>query len=121
MRNPPVRPFGFQLAFWYAALFVAGTALILLLAYALLAWSLAARDREIIETTLTRYAAAYQRGGLRALDAAIAADRSLSRFEPLLVRVVTPGGAAVHFSMPADWDRFDLSDLSNTVDEDGWT
>src|SRR5688500_1154223 len=108
MRERLVRPFGFQLAFWYAGLFVAGTALILLLAYVLLAWSLAARDREIVESTLTRYASAYVRGGLRALDAIIASDRAGSRYEPLLVRVVTPNGEAVHFSMPADWDRFAL-------------
>ena len=121
MRERLVRPFGFQLAFWYAGLFVAGTALILLLAYVLLAWSLAARDREIVESTLTRYASAYVRGGLRALDAIIASDRAGSRYEPLLVRVVTPNGEAVHFSMPADWDRFALAELSNAVDDDGWS
>jgi signal transduction histidine kinase len=58
---------------------------------------------------------------LRALDAAIAADRAGGRYEPLLVRVVTPGGAAVRFSMPPDWGRFDLSQLSRrSLLEDGW-
>ena len=120
MHERLVRTFGFQLAAWYFGLFVAGTALVLLLAYVLLAWSLAERDRELLENTLNRYAAAYGRGGLRALDAAIAADRAGGAYEPLLVRVVTPTGAAVHFSMPADWDRFELSQLTAVVDEDGW-
>src|SRR5688572_3232350 len=120
MRDRLLRTFGFQLALWYFALFVAGTAVVLLLAYALLAWSLASRDREIVLNTLNRYATAYQQTGLRGLDAAIAADRARSRYEPLLVRVVTPAGAALHFSAPSDWSRFDLSRLSATVDDDGW-
>lgn len=120
MRERLLRTFGFRLALWYFALFVAGTGLVLLLAYVLLAWSLDQRDREIIQATLNRYVAAYQRGGLRALDAVVTADRAGSRYEPLLVRVVTPGGAAIHFSMPADWNRFDVSQLSRVVDEDGW-
>jgi hypothetical protein len=121
LRDRVVRTFGFRLAVWYFGLFIAGTALVLLVAYALLAWSLQQRDREIVETTLTRYAAAFQRGGLRGLDASIAADRAGGEYEPLLVRVVTPGGAAVRFSMPADWGRFDLSQLSRrSLLEDGW-
>jgi signal transduction histidine kinase len=120
-RDGLVRTFGFRLALWYFGLFVAGTALVLLLAYMLLSWSLQQRDREIVETTLNRYAAAFQRGGLRGLDASIAADRAAGRYEPLLVRVVTPGGAAVRFSMPADWGRFDLSQLSDpALLADGW-
>ncbi len=121
LRDRLVRTFGFRLAVWYFGLFVAGTALVLLVAYALLARSLQQRDREIVETTLNRYAVAFQRGGLRALDASIAADRAGGRYEPLLVRVVTPEGAAVRFSMPADWGRFDLSQLSRrSLLEDGW-
>jgi signal transduction histidine kinase len=119
--DPLVRTFGFRLAVWYLGLFIAGTAFVLLLSYVVLAWSLQQRDREIVLTTLNRYAAAFQRGGLRGLDLSIAADREAGRYEPLLVRVVTPGGAAVRFSMPADWGRFDLSQLSDpTLLEDGW-
>ena len=116
-----VRPFGFRLAVWYFGLFIAGSSLVLLVAYALLAWSLQQRDREIVETTLNRYAAALRLGGLRALDGAIAADRAGGQYEPLLVRVVTPGGAAVRFSMPPDWGPFDLSQLSQpSLLDDGW-
>jgi heavy metal sensor kinase len=121
LRDHLVRTFGFRLAVWYFGLFIAGAALVLLVAYVLLSWSLQQRDRDIVETTLNRYATAFQRGGLRALDAAITADRAAGRYEPLLVRVVTPGGAAVHFSMPADWIRFDLSQLSRpSLLDDGW-
>lgn len=116
-----VRTFGFRLATWYFGLFVLGTALVLLTAHFLLSWSLQQRDREIVETTLAKYAHAFQRGGLRSLDASIAADRVAGTYEPLLVRVVTPGGAAIHFSMPADWTRFDLSQLSQrALLDEGW-
>ncbi len=121
LRDRLIRPFGFRLAVWYFGLFIAGTAFVLLVSYILLAWSLQQRDREIILTTLNRYAAAFQRAGLRGLDGSIAADREAGRYEPLLVRVVTPGGAAVRFSMPPDWGRFDLSQLSDpSLLEDGW-
>jgi signal transduction histidine kinase len=116
-----VRTFGFRLATWYFGLFVIGTALVLMSAHVLLSWSLQQRDRGIVEGTLSRYAAAFERGGLRGLDASIAADRAVGDYEPLLVRVVTSAGAAVHFSMPADWTRFDLSQLSRrALLDEGW-
>ena len=121
MTSVVVRTFGFRLAAWYFALFVVGTGAVLLGAYLLLWRSLTQRDEQIVTTTLARYAAAYERRGLRGLDAAISADRATSRYEPLLVRVATPGGEAVHFSLPADWRRFDLSTLADPrlLDGDG--
>ncbi len=121
LRDRLVRTFGFRLATWYFGLFVLGTALVLLAAHQLLSWSLQQRDREIVETTLARYAIALQRGGLIGLDAAIAADREAGNYEPILVRVVTPDGAAIRFSMPADWVRFDLAQLSRrALLDEGW-
>lgn len=108
---------------WYFALFVAGSALILALAYALLAVSLRAQDREVIESTLVRYARAYERGGLGALNRVIAADRETSRYEPLFVRVLGRGESAIFFTMPADWTGFDPADFSSPdlVDGRPWT
>ena len=121
LRNQLVRTFGFRLATWYFGVFVIGTALVLVTAHLLLSRSLRQRDREIVETTLARYVSAFRGGGLRGLDASIAADRAAGDYEPLLVRVVTPGGAALHFSMPSDWTRFDLSQLSRrALLDDGW-
>jgi signal transduction histidine kinase len=121
LRDPLVRPFGFRLALWYFGLFVVGTALVLMSAYLLLSRSLQQRHRAIVQVTLSRYTAAFERGGVASLDAMIAADRAAGDYEPLLVRVVTPAGAAIHFSMPADWRRFDLSQLSRqALLDDGW-
>jgi signal transduction histidine kinase len=112
-RDAPTYPFGFRLGLWYLALFVGGSALVLTVAYVLLAGSLRARDRDVIESTLRRYALAYSRGGLASLNASLEVDRASAGYEPLFVRVATRGGSAVFFSMPAGWGSFDLADLSS--------
>jgi signal transduction histidine kinase len=87
--------------------------LVLGLAYGLLAASLRTRDREVVQATLLRYGSAYASRGLGALEAAVATDRAAGRYEPLFVRVLTPGGReASFFSMPDSWGQFDLRQLS---------
>ena len=112
-RDGLTRTFGVQLALWYFVLFAAGSALILALAYFLLAASLRARDREVIESTLERYARAYERSGLAGLERVVSADRATGRYEPLFVRVLAGGESAVFFNMPNDWTGFDPSQLSS--------
>ena len=112
-RERLTRTFGSRLALWYFVLFLASVGAVLGLAYVLLAASLRTRDREVVESTLVRYAAAYERRGLGGLNAAITADRDTGRYEPLFVRVLTPGGGgAAFFSMPAGWSAFDVERLA---------
>jgi signal transduction histidine kinase len=117
------RTFGFRLALWYFVLFAVSGALILTLAYTLLSVSLERRDRDIIESTLVRYAQAYRRGGIDGLRAFIAADRAAARYEPLFVRVLSHEESAVFFSMPGGWESFDLTQLSSRPlgGDPGWT
>ena len=104
LRERLTRTFGTRLALWYFGLFVASIGLLFLLAHLLLATSLRARDRVIVQSTLSRYALAYDRGGLSGLNDAIAADQQGGRYAPLLVRVIDPGGPrAVFARVPADW------------------
>src|SRR5688500_18612067 len=98
---------GFRLALWYALLFVVGSVALGALTYVLLSASLRQRDRDLIGTTLARYASAYERGGLPLLNRLIRADRVAGRYEPLLVRVIGERAEAVYFDMPRDW-RFAL-------------
>lgn len=102
---------GLRLGAWYAALFVVGALVLALLTYLLLANSLEARDRQIVSTTLERYAGAYRRGGLPALDETIVADRVAGRHERLLVRVVGRTAQALFYTLPTDWRGFDLARL----------
>jgi heavy metal sensor kinase len=111
-RDGLTRTFGVRIALWYFVLFVAGSALIVALAYAMLAASLRGRDREVIESTLVRYARAYERGGLAGLNRVIESDRASGRYEPLFVRVLAGGESAIFFRMPEDWAGFDPAQLS---------
>lgn len=111
LRERLTRTFGSRLGMWYFVLFVASAVLVLGLAYALLASSLRARDRDVIESTLIRYAAAFERRGLRGVNAAIDTDVSTGVYEPLFVRVLTPTGGVILSSMPRGWS-VDLRQLS---------
>jgi signal transduction histidine kinase len=110
---------GLRLGLWYAGLFAGGALVLIAAAYLLLAFSLEQRDRELVQTTLARYARAYERGGLALLERAIGADRTGGRYEPLFVRVLGPGGGqAVYLGMPDDWRGFDVARLRPSGD--GW-
>jgi signal transduction histidine kinase len=100
-----------RLAAWYAVLFVASVLALFGLTYLLLAQSLQARDHDIIQSTLQRYAADYQLGGLEALNRSISADRVAGRHESLFVRVMGRDAEAVFFNVPGDWGGVDLSRL----------
>ncbi len=121
-RNPgdserPAQPpaaraaFGFRLAAWYAVLFVGSSFVLVALTYLLLASSLRQRDREIIQTTLERYASAYVLGGLTGLEDAIRSDRAAGQHETLFVRAIGADAQAVYFSPSEDWSGFNLDRL----------
>ena len=95
--------FGLRLALWYATLFVSGSIAIMFVTYYLTATSLAQRDQQIIRGKLGDYAAAYQRGGVRALAATVRAEQQVAP-ERLFVRVVDRGVEAVVLSNPEGWD-----------------
>jgi signal transduction histidine kinase len=110
---------GLRLGLWYAALFGGGALAIIAITYGLLAFSLQQRDREVVRSTLARYAAAYERGGLRLLERVIDAERAGGSYEPLFVRVLGNGAQAVYFSMPEGWSDFDVARFRPSAD--GWT
>lgn len=110
-RRPPgndsrplfARAFGYQIAFWYATLFVAGTLAVVTLTYLLTAASLEQRDRQIIQARLGEYAVAYSRGGIAELANTVRAQQSTAP-ERLFVRVLDHGTEAVVLSQPGGWD-----------------
>jgi signal transduction histidine kinase len=116
-KSVPSRPFhpafGLRLALWYAALFVGGWAVVVFLTYWLTAASLAQRDHEILNAKLGQYAAAYERGGLRALTETVQAEQRTAP-ERLFVRVVDRGAEAIVLSQPEGWDllRLEIASLS---------
>ena len=115
------RSFGFRLALWYGVLFFASSAAVGALTYVLLSASLQQRDREIIASTLARYAAAYERAGVPALAASIQTDQAAGRYERLFVRALGARRDLVFLSMPDDWTRLDLTELLPRAPLDGQT
>ena len=110
---------GLRLGLWYAGLFGGGALALVVITYGLLAFSLQQRDRDVVRTTLARYATAYERGGLRLLERVIGAERAGGSYEPLFVRVLGNGAQAVYFSMPEGWTDFDVARFRPSAD--GWT
>ena len=96
--------YGLRLGAWYATLFVAGSLAIVYLTYMLTSASLAQRDRQIIDSKLGTYAAAYDSGGLDGLANVVRAEQQTAP-ERLYVRVTDRfGGEAVVLSQPEGWD-----------------
>src|SRR5947207_5100810 len=103
-REAPARAYGLRLGVWYATLFIAGSLAIVYLTYVLTSASLAQRDRQIIDSKLGTYAAAYNSGGLRGLEDVVRAEQQTAP-ERVFVRVTDwLGRQALVLSQPEGWD-----------------
>src|SRR6185436_17001191 len=113
----PAAAYGLRLGVWYATLFIAGSLTIVYLTYVVTSASLAQRDRQIIDSKLGTYAAAYDNDGLDGLASVVRAEQQTAP-ERLLVRVTDRfGRQAVVLSQQEGWDvarletgRIQLSD-----------
>src|SRR5262245_22602763 len=100
--------YGLRLGAWYATLFILGSLAVVLLTYFVTSASLAQRDRQIIDSKLGTYAAAYASGGLEGLTAVVNAEQ-LTAPERLFVRVRDWRGVqALVLSQPEGWDSGSL-------------
>ncbi|PYR08035.1 MAG: two-component sensor histidine kinase [Acidobacteria bacterium] len=95
--------FGLRIALWYATLFVAGSIAIVLLTYYLTAMSLEQRDRQILDSKLGEYTAAYARGGIDGLADTVRAEQRTAP-ERLFVRVVSRRSEALVLSNTDGWN-----------------
>ena len=121
--EPFRRTFGLRLALWYAGLFLAGTAGLFALAYALFSRSLTERDQELVRSTLSEYAGVYRAGGLEALRQAFVARQAAGAQPDLLVRVLAPDGEPVFVGAPTRWADFAAGGAveSGGPDEPRWS
>ncbi|HKF66421.1 MAG TPA: HAMP domain-containing sensor histidine kinase [Vicinamibacterales bacterium] len=100
--------YGLRLGVWYATLFIAGSLTIVLLTYFATSALLAQRDRQIINSKLGTYAAAYASGGLDGLTEVVRAEQ-LTAPERLFVRVRDWRGVqAIVLSQFQGWDEGSL-------------
>src|SRR5215831_17996665 len=97
------RLYGLRIGVWYATLFVLGSMAIVTLTYLLASASLMQRDRQLIDSKLGLYAAAYERGGLDGLASTVQAEQQTAP-ERLFVRVIDRGAEAIVLSQPQGWN-----------------
>ena len=95
--------FGLRIALWYATLFVTGSIAIMLLTYYLTAVSLEQRDRQMLDSKLGEYTAAYARGGIAGLADTVRAEQRTAP-ERLFVRVISRRSEALVLSNTDGWD-----------------
>lgn len=107
-----MRTIGLRLSLWYAVVFVGSTVVLVGLTYAILASSLAQRDRDILTATLREYASRYQAAGLPALERSVELEQRTGRRERLFVRVLGPDADALFVSVPSGWETFELGRLN---------
>jgi signal transduction histidine kinase len=105
-------PFSLRLASWYALLFLGGSLALVGITYVLLAVTLRQHDRDIVESTLVRFAAAYTRAGTDGLAREIQRAQVAGPAGPLFVRILNRRQDLVFVSMPERWRAFDYSQLS---------
>jgi signal transduction histidine kinase len=102
---------GVRLALWYAGVFVASVAVVVVLTYALLAASLRQRDQEMVVSTLRDYASRYEAGGLAAVVDAVELEQRAGTRERLFVRLLGRGQDLLFATMPPEWGSFDVDRL----------
>ncbi|MFN8058998.1 MAG: ATP-binding protein [Vicinamibacterales bacterium] len=113
---------GFRIAAWYTVISIASAFVLFGLTYALLARSLAERDRQLIDSALRRYATAYVNDGVDELQRLIDTDRQGSRAEGLLVRFTGRGVQLLFYARSPSGDPFDLADLDRAAQQGvGWS
>lgn len=109
------RTLGLRLAFWYAAVFIASTGVLMIVTHALLAASLEQRDHDSVATTLAEYAGEYTTSGVDALARAVERAERDGRHERLLIRVVSSRGNELFSSVPDEWGAFEVGQLSSEI------
>jgi hypothetical protein len=103
----------FRLAWWYALVFLGSSLALVAVTYVLLAATLRQHDREIVQSTLVQFAAAYSRGGVDALTREMQRTQLAGPAGPLFVRILGRRQDLVFVSMPERWRDFDLDQLAS--------
>ena len=112
-RERLTQAFSFRLAWWYALVFLGSSLALVAVTYFLLAATLRQHDRDIVQSTLVQFAAAYTRGGVDGLTREMQRTQVAGPSGPLFVRIVGRRQDLVFVSMPERWREFDLDQLAS--------
>src|SRR5690606_13870727 len=108
------RSFGFRLNLWYSGIFIASSATLFLLAYALLYAAAGRKDVELIENQVKEYVAVYRDRGLSGLRDYLKNEGPRGGRVPF-VRLTAPRGLSIVLSVPPDW-----VEVENLPSQRGW-
>lgn len=122
-----VRNFAFRLGLWHAAVFIAGSAGLLVLVYSLVAGQMKLKDEEIVRSKLEDYATVYKTAGAAALRARVERENNPSDEKAFYVNLITPevvfpmlvpdqwGGISLGI---AQWRQFEINRIPQNARKD---
>jgi signal transduction histidine kinase len=101
---------GTRLSVWYSLVFTFGVGTLFALAYILVAELVARTDQEILESKLGEYAAVYQAGGFRSLEAMVRREDETGQEKSLFVRLADGRNTVTLAKVPDEWITFQNAD-----------
>ena len=101
------RSFSLRLNLWYAAIFMAASLALFLLAYVVLTQLIQQNEKEVIRARVEEYRAWYESGGLPLLRQRFLTARVNDK-NAFFIRVTGWGNTATFMNIPEDWKGFDL-------------
>ena len=104
---------GFKLIFWYSAIFIASSLVLLFFTYFSLRVSIRQNDHKLIQSEMEDYIADFQMGGPSRLERALAEIKykDTSSSDLFLVRLANSKNGTVFLSIPQQWPAPDLKQL----------
>ncbi len=116
---------GFKLTFWYSAIFIASSLILLFFTYFSLKLSIRQNDHKLIQSEMEDYVADFRIGGISRLERALGEIKykDSSGEDLFLVRLSDAKKDAVFLSIPQQWPAPDLKQLEEgpAKNKAGWS
>jgi signal transduction histidine kinase len=113
------RSFSLRLNLWYAAIYMAASLALFLVAYMVLAELIQQNEKEVIRARAEEYRAWYESGGLPLLRQRFLTARMNDK-NAFFIRVTGWGNTATFMSIPEDWKGFDLKSAQAIQENQPW-
>ena len=119
------RTIGFQLAFWYSAIFIASSLILFFVTFFSLKFSFRQNDRKLIQSEMEDYVADFRMGGSSRLERALSEIRfkDSTGQDLFFVRLTDAKKGTVFLSIPRQWPAPDLErlDTGQTENKGPWS
>ena len=111
--KPSWNTIGFQLAFWYSAIFIASSLILFFVTFFSLKFSFRQNDRKLVQSEMEDYIADFRLGGSSRLERALAEIRfkDATGDDAFFVRLMDAKKGMVFLSVPRQWPAPDLKRL----------